>query len=128
MFLAFSVLAGVAGQVSADRPATAKKRLDLAYITDDFFGAVVFHPQQIARSPVVLARLQEILGLRPMKAMPFDPLQLEQVLVLIPVPPQKRSGPDSDAPSFVLRFSADARRHHDGNPLPQPVRDRHADP
>jgi len=104
-FVAMALLAGLPARVLTGAEATRTKRLDLSYITADFYAAAVVYPQRIARSPAWAPLLKDKDIAAGLKELAFDPLKIEQALMLFPVPAKEMSPRDSDAPSFVLRLS-----------------------
>ncbi len=72
-----------AGQKSSGKP------LDVSYVTDDFFAAVVVHPARLWKSPglkelpldAAATAIKEYVGL--------DPRQVEQVMLLVPRPNER---------------------------------------
>jgi len=104
LFPVLAFLAGLSAQVATAAEAARPRQLDLTYITDDFFGVVVLHPQQMARAPAVAALLKNDDFATAFKEIGFDPLKLEEVLMLLPAP-QEGPGARSGGPSVVLRLS-----------------------
>jgi len=105
IFPVLAFLAGLSAQVVTAAEAARPRPLDLTYITDDFCGVVVLHPQQMVRSPAVAALLKNEDFATVFKEVGFDPLKLVEVLMLLPAP-QEAPGARSGGPSFVLRFSS----------------------
>jgi len=105
MLVALVVLTGCSRGSQPEAEPARPKQLDLlSYVSDDIYGVIVLHPQQIARSPEVAAMLKNELFVAAFKGVGFDPLKIEQVLLLIPAP-AKEPGLASDGPTAVLRFS-----------------------
>jgi hypothetical protein len=102
---ALTVLAGLFVQVVAGAEPARPKKLDVSYITSDVYGVIVVHPQQMARSPEVAVLLRFGWAPLPIKAMGFDPLKIEQMVMLVPGP---SSAARAQGPRFVLRVSRPA--------------------
>lgn len=73
-----------------DKPkasAAAENPIDLSYITDDFFAAVVIHPRRLSESPVLKGLPQDELMKELMSDLrfeiPIDLRKIEQVIVLV---------------------------------------------
>ncbi len=81
--------------------------LDLSYVTADFFAAVILRPQQIAHSAMLSPLLHDEVVAYQIRQMGFDPLQLEQLILLFPTPaPTGRPPGATDAVSAIGRFAA----------------------
>ena len=97
-FVVLALLAGLSGRTVEGAEKAPAKKLDVKYVTDDFYGAVIFHPRQLAESPAAAPLLKELKQAGLPAAL--DPRRIEQAVMLIPVPPQEWV-PDGNAPSFA---------------------------
>jgi len=91
MFLGLALLAGLCAPVVVGAEPARPRQLDLSYVSADVYGVVVLHPQQMARSPEVAALLKNEHVVAAFKQMSFDPLKIEQMVGLLPVPGKERS-------------------------------------
>ena len=102
MCLSVVMSAGLSGRIAAGAEETPAKQLDLTYVTADCYAAVIFHPQQMAKLPAA-APLVKRLEKAEMPAV-FNPLHIEQVVVMFPGHAAGDRHANSPAPVFVLRF------------------------
>jgi len=87
---------------SAAKPA-AQAKVDVGYITPKTAAVVVAHPRRVLTSPEMELLPTEVLTAAGVKAAGIDPLQIEQVLVI--VEPPQTIGPVVDG-AFVLRMTS----------------------
>jgi hypothetical protein len=61
------------------------KRVDAAYVSDDFFAAIVVHPGRILKSPALKELPLDAAAAAMKEALGFEPRQIEQVMLLLSV-------------------------------------------
>ncbi len=76
------VAAGVAAQETAT--STSAKPLDVAYVSDDFFAALVVHPARLLASPSLKGLPLEEASKALKDQLGIEPGQVEQVMLLLP--------------------------------------------
>jgi prepilin-type processing-associated H-X9-DG protein len=90
-----------AGTVQAQAPAKpAGKKLDLAHVPGDAVAAIVAHPHRVFTAPQAKWWPTEIMSAYGKKEMGFDPLNVEQVVVVLSMP----QPPVNEPAGFIVRF------------------------
>ncbi|MGD0898697.1 MAG: DUF1559 domain-containing protein [Thermoguttaceae bacterium] len=91
---------------SAGPMASPGKSLDLSYVGSDFCAAVVVHPLRIAQSPLVGPLLKEEFLAQRIMEFGIDPTEVEEIIVLAPVPPKHYAPPGTRmTPTTIVRLA-----------------------
>ncbi len=88
--------------------------LDVSYLADDFFVALVVQPGRLAKSPVVAGLLEEPLLNGLVQQTGFDPRKISSVVVAMDPAP---AGAERHSPSVIVRFQGPT----DGRKLIEPL-------
>ena len=113
--LVLAALAGCGGKKEESSGGDAdgkawKKSFDTAFVTPDCFGAIIVHPQRIARSPALagspeMAEMEKSAGFKEMlDAAGFDPRELEQAAMLVTAASAAAGPRDEPGAVAVLRW------------------------
>ncbi len=83
-----------------------RQKLDLSFVPDDAVAAVVAHPQRMLTGPQAEMYPTEVISAATKKQVGFDPLEIEQGMMVIGLPdPNVTTGSRDPRGGFVLWFS-----------------------
>ena len=82
-----------------------KRLIDVSYIGRDFFAAAIIHLRRIARLPLVAEQLKEDWISDGIRKFGIDPSEIEQLIVLVPLPEVSKPTGTGYSPTFIIRFA-----------------------
>jgi prepilin-type processing-associated H-X9-DG protein len=94
-----------AANADASPAAASGKPLEVSYVTPDFFAALVIHPQRIVKSPLVAPLLKDEMVAGQIRRLGIEPAEIEEAMVLMPVPTKNKPSGKGESPCFVVRFA-----------------------
>lgn len=81
------------------------KPLDVSFVGPGFYAAVVLHPRRLLQSPLIAPLLKDPDIAAAIQQWEIDPANIEQILMLTPIPSQAKAASSPDSPSFIVRFA-----------------------
>ena len=86
-------------------PTKPGKPLDLSYVGSDFYAAVVLSPRRLVQSPLIAPLLKDPAIAAAIQQTEIDLANIEQILLLAPVPPKVKASGTPESPGFIVRFA-----------------------